>query len=585
MGSAITPHTQNKRLLRMATPLGDDVLIPLSIEGEEAMSHGWKYELRAMSEQRHDLTPKDLIGRPVTFAIVQEDNSLRYFNGYVTEFAAEGRTMGGQQSGYRLKVEPWLYLLDKGSDCRIFQELSVPDVLKKVFEPLGDIAKITFDLKRPHEPYRYLTQYNETNGNFVRRLLAMDGIGYVVDHENGLHTVRFFDDPNSLSELAGDSTLKLQNSTVSHDHLSSWNYRGNFDTGRFTQRSYSYQEPGAAMQGESSAPSTVTELSRAPDIENYRYAESYSNRPGGDRNTGHVMGDTVQHHHVAKGAGTYRQLQPGRHFSVVQVPSGEWVHGSEDFTFTRVRFIANDREGSPAFHADFDAVLKGNMTYPKGDRSQIASLQSARVTGPKGEEIHTDKLGRIKVMFHWDRDGEKPGEKATCWLRVMQSFAGPGFGAHFTPRIGQEVVVAFENGNPDRPFVLGALYHAEHKPPYASNAGTRAGFRTRTTKGGQVDNCNELYFEDAKGKEEFFIQAERDFKGYIKRNETRRVDNTQIVKVGGDRKEHVGKNDTLSVEKELVIKAGKSIKLSVGGSLIQLTSGQIDIKAGNVKIN
>lgn len=585
MGSAITPHTQNKRLLRIATPLGDDVLILLSAEGEEAMSHAWKYELRVMSERRHDLTAKDLIGRPLTFAIVQEDNSLRYFNGYVTQFSADGRTMGGQQSAYRLKVEPWLYLLDKSSDCRIFQEQIIPDVLKKVFEPLGDIAKFTFDLKHPHEPYRYLTQYNETNGNFVRRLLAMDGIGYIVEHENGQHNVRFFDDPNSLPELTGDSTLKLQNSTASHDHLSSWTYRGNFETGRFTQRSYNYQEPGAALQGESQAPDTVTELARAPEIEHYRYVESYANRAGGERNTGHVTGDAVERHHVAQGAGTYRQLQVGRHFSVVQVPAGEWVYGNEDFTFTRVHFIANDREGTPAFQTDFEAMLKGNMTFPKGSPSQIASLQSARVTGPKGEEIYTDKLGRIKVVFHWDRDGVKPGERTTCWLRVMQSFAGPGFGAHFTPRVGQEVVVAFENGNPDRPFVLGALYHAEHKPPYASNAGTRAGFRTRTTKGGQVDNCNELYFEDAKGKEEFFIQAERDFKGYIKRNETRSVGNNQIVKIARDRNEHVGKNETVSVEKELLIKAGKTIKLSVGGSLIHLTAGQIDIKAGNVKIN
>lgn len=585
MGSAITPHTQNKRLLRMATPLGEDVLIPLSIEGEEAMSHAWTYALKVMSEKRHDLTAKDIVGRPVTFAIVQEDNSLRYFNGYVTEFAAEGRTMGGQQSAYRLKVEPWLYLLDKGSDCRIFQEQTVPDVLKKVFGPLGDIAKFTFDLKQPHEPYRYLTQYNETNGNFVRRLMAMDGIGYIVEHENGQHLVRFFDDPKSLPELPGDSTLKLQNGTASHDHLSSWNYRGNFDTGRFAQRSYSYQQPGAALQSETDAPDTVTELSRAPDVEHYHYAESYATRPGGDRNTGHVMGGAVQHHHVAKGAGSYRQLQPGRHFSVVQVPAGEWVHGSEDFTFTRVHFVANDRQGSPAFRAEFDAMLKGNMSYPKGEQSRIVGLQSALVTGPKGEEIYTDKQGRIKVAFHWDRDSEKPGEKATCWLRVMQSFAGPGFGAHFTPRIGQEVVVAFENGNPDRPFVLGALYHAEHKPPYASNAGTRSGFRTRSTKGGQVDNCNELYFEDAKGKEELFIQAERDFKGFIKRNETRAVGEDQIVKVGRDRKEHVGRNETVSVGNEFVIKAGKTIKLTVGGSLIQLTGGQIDIKAGYVKIN
>jgi len=187
-------------------------------------------------------------------------------------------------------------------------------------------------------------------------------------------------------------------------------------------------------------------------------------------------------------------------------------------------------------------------------------MQTAVVTGPPAEEIHSDAHGRVKVQFHWDRLGKKD-DNTSCWLRVMQSFAGPGFGAHFTPRVGQEVVVAFENGNPDRPFVMGALYHTENPPPYAEHKGTRSGIRTRSTKNGAAINCNELYFEDTKDQEEVYFQAEKDLNAHIKNNETRKIENT------------------------LHIQAGEKIRLEVGGSVIEMTPEGITISAIEVKID
>lgn len=559
MGVSVTPHTQNKRLLRLATPLGDDVLVPLSAEGEEVMSAGFSYGVTAFSEARHDLQPRDLVGKPVTLVLIQEDESKRYFNGYVAEFRSLGRFFNGQRSKYQFTLRPWLHFLEKSADCRIFQNLSVPDVLKQVFKPLGEVAKFTFDLKGSHEPYRYLTQFNETSANFVLRLLRMDGIGFVIEQDNGAHSVRFFDDPATLPNLAPESELKLQSTTAAHDHLQAFSYSGRFVTGRFSQRSYNYKQPGTVLQAQASAPAAVAEIARTQEIEQYYYTGTYSSAAGGKQDTGRLMGRGVERHQVASGHGGYRHLKLGQHFTVKQVPEGEWVHAGQSFTFTRLSFSVNDASGTPAFAVRFKAVPKGEMLYPEGERPLVASLQTAVVTGPKGEEIFTDALGRIKVRFHWDRDGKKKGEESTCWLRVMQAFAGAGFGAHFTPRIGQEVVVAFESGDPDRPFVLGALYHAEHQPPYAGKP-TQSGIRTRSTKQGGASNCNEIRFDDQKGGEQLFVQAEKNLDVHVKANESRKVG------------------------KKLRIHAGDEIELVVGGSSIKITGGKIQISSATVEV-
>jgi type VI secretion system secreted protein VgrG len=420
----------------------------------------------------------------------------------------------------------------------------------------------------------------------------MDGIGFVVEHANGSHTVRFFDTPDALPDVTPDRTLKLQSGTPAHEHLSTWQHQGRFATGRFVQRSYNYKQPRKLLQGESTAHAGVLALARTSEMEQYAYSENYTSLPDGHRHVSHVMGCDTERYQTATGRGTYRSLQPGRHFSVRQMPEGDWVHAGAEFTLTRVTFMANESIEGSGFQMAFEALPRGEMLYPLSRRSVVASLQTATVTGPAGEELFTDSLGRIKVRFHWDRDTDKPGENATCWLRVMQALAGPGFGAQFTPRIGQEVVVAFENGNPDRPFVLGALYHAEHQPPYASHHGTRSGIRTRSSKGGAASNCNELYFEDATGREELFFQAEKDLNGIIKHDETRRVGNDQTIEIRQNKNERIGNNATQRIAENLVVEAGTSIVLRVGGSAVEITGSRIavrsavvDIDGDNVQIN
>lgn len=577
-------HTQDKRLLRLFTPLGSDVLIPVSAHGEEVLSDGFIYTLDAFSEDRTDLQSRDLVGQRVTFALVQHSGALRYFNGYVTGLVSLGLSHNGQRAHYRLTLQSWLHFLNKGADCRIFQDQSIPDVLTQVFAPLGPLADFRFELKHPHVPFRYLTQYNESSGNFTRRLLRLDGIGYRIEHTNGSHTVCFFDDAESLPALTPQPVLQLQSVTTANDYLSSWLWHSEFATGQYSQRSYNYKTPAQPLTGEAIAPDTVTELARAARLENYRYAETYTDADGAQRHTDHAMSQAVQRHQRAHGAGTYRHLEPGRCFSVVQVPGGSWWQAGQEFLLTRTRFAADDR-GEPVFTIDIEAAPSGTRVYPEAETVRIDSLQSAIVTGPKGEEIHTDDLGRIKVRFHWDRDSERPDEKSSCWLRVMQSFAGPDFGAQFTPRIGQEVTVAFENGNPDRPFVLGALYHAEHEPPYKDNRGSRTGLQTRSTKGGSASTRNELAFEDSRGKEEFFIQAERDLNARIKHDDSRFIGNDLDLNIKGDKTVIVAGDDTHSIEEELSYSAGQRIIFRVGSSEIEINGSEVVMRSPKVFID
>ena len=238
----------------------------------------------------------------------------------------------------------------------------------------------------------------------------------------------------------------------------------------------------------------------------------------------------------------------GRRFTVVKVPhDATFTDNDIPFNITKLTMHLDDEEGHNQVH--IEATNKDALVFPDGGSvKRMMGSETARVTGPKGSEIFTNEYGQIKVQFHWDREG-KQDENTTCWLRVMNAMAGPNFGAHYTPRVGQEVVVAFENGNPDKPFVTGVLYHHEHLPPFAKDKGLRSGFRSRSSKGGGTQNYNELSFYDKKGSEEVFMQAEKDHNINIK--------NDQSIKIGHNKAQQVIKNETNKVGENYTINVGK----------------------------
>lgn len=580
-------HNQAKRIIRLNTPLGPLALIPDKLEYTQSMSSNFSVTLRAFSETQHHLKPKDLVGLPATVGIVQADNNLRYVNGFINDFKVIGSARAGEVTQYSIKMVSWLDMfLAKRWDCRIFQNKTVDEVIREVFKQYGSEANFKIDIKTSRASKRYWVQYNETDLAFFKRLCSVEGLAYYFQHENGAHKLHIVDSAEYLSDLS-PKNLRLQTHSIDQEHLISWQRRGSFATGKFEKRSYNYKTPNSPVVAKKAVSTEVAETPRVLEMESYMYGDTHHSQSDGKSHVMAHANKSVQDAQVWTGKGDCRNLTVGKHFEV-ELAAGSWFLGGQfedkgkTFTLTQVNILADNNSGS--FSCDIQALPQGELILPKADFPTINGLQTAVVTGPSGEEIHMDPEGRIKVQFHWDRQGKKD-ENTTCWLRVMQSFAGPNFGAHFTPRIGQEVVVAFENGNPDRPFVIGALYHPENPPPYKDYKGTRSGIRTRSTKGGSKANCNELYFEDKKGEEEVYFQAEKDHNTVIKNDETRDVGNNQTITIGVDKKENVGNNEEHIVGKNLLIKAGDKIRIEVGGSVIEMTGGKIKVSSAHVDID
>jgi type VI secretion system secreted protein VgrG len=580
-------HTQEKRLLRLNTCLGPLALIPENLETTQTMSSGFQIRVDAFSETHHELAAKDLIGTMATVGIVQADNTIRYLNGFIREFIVLGSGRGGEVTQYSFEVVSWLEMfLQKRTDCRIFQNKKVDDVISDIFKHYGADADFVINIKQAKTKQRYWVQYNESDLAFFKRLCLLEGLAFYFEHENGAHKLHVIDSPEFLAELS-PKKVRLQSHSSNHEHLTKWQSTGRFATGKFTQRAYNYKTPNSPVAVNNAVSTDITETPKVLEMESYIYGDTHSAQGDGKQRLVARANKSTERAQVWTGGGDCRNLSVGKNFEL-ELADGSWLLGGDfvdkgkTFTLTKVAIAANDTSGT--FSCSIEAVPQGELVYPQAKIPTIPGLQTAVVTGPVGEEIHTDVEGRIKVQFHWDRLG-KQDDNTTCWLRVMQSFAGPNFGSQFTPRIGQEVVVAFENGNPDRPFVIGSLYHPENPPPYKDHNGTRSGIRTRSTKGGSTKNCNELYFEDKKGKEEVYFQAEKDHNILVKNDQKIKVGNNKAQQIVKNETNNVGENYTINVGKKLLIEAGQEIKLQVGGSTITITGSKIDISASVVDVN
>jgi len=603
------PVEQQQRLLSLTTVLGKDALIPMQVSGEESMSRCFEYRLRVFSETHHALDATDLLGSNITLALAQEDKGhetagLRHFNGYVTALRCLGRSHNGVRSEYEISMGPWLAFLEEMTDCRVFQEKTVIELLQTVFEPLGSIAKANFDaLTGIHQSHRFLVQYNESCLNFVQRWLRREGIAYFVKHQQGSHVIHFIDD-GDVAPALDPQELILHPGTPGHDHLHDWKSGTGLVSGRQALSSYHYNNPGEILNAELEIPAPARQIDNALQLECHRATDACDDQTTAGMAIHWQMKHSLEGHRLVTGSGNYRFLKPGHHFRARQAVAGDWPHDGESFTLVRVCMSACNQGlapggGAAAFSMDFQAVPRGGLIYPRGEWPVIGSLQTAVVTGPRGTEgtVYTDhgedRLGRIKIRFHWDRCG--PGdENSSCWLRVMQNSPGHDRSAFFAlPRVGDEVVVAFENGNPDRPFILGGLPNPLKQPAYAATP-TRSGIRTQSfdTNGPSPDRWNELRFDDRKEHEEVFLRAEKDLTIEVHNDASSLIGNDLKLHVkqnmehtlGGSRTTDIQGEDVCRLGGKLTIQAGESIELSVGASKLLLTPEGIEISGPAVDI-
>jgi type VI secretion system secreted protein VgrG len=606
------PVIQANHQVAVTCALGPDVLLFRSMSAAARLGRLPETRLQLLS-----LDPAvniaDVLGKPLGVSLkLTGDAGERHFHGIVTRFGSTGH--GGGFASYEAVVHPWLWLLKKSADCRIFQDKSVPDIVKEVCSGYGgqaalDIGGLTGD----YAALPYCVQYRETDFDFVCRLLEEAGIYFYFTHTADSHTMVLADAHTSHTLIDGYGALKFAsgqaNRGVVEESVSSWTAHGEIQPSSVVLNDYNYEKSGSSLSGGTRATAQIEAGFGQADYEIYdypgRYAESAQGNGLAKGRLQRLHGQTEEIAAVTDARGMFA----GGLFAL----DG---HAREDqnrkYLVTGTQYEISGGAYASGIDKELEVVCRLNaighsFAYRPPAicaRPVIHGPQTAIVVGKAGEEIWTDKYGRIKVQFHWDRLG-KDDENSSCWVRVAQGWAGKGWGAMALPRIGMEVVVSFLEGDPDRPLVTGCVYNSDAMPPYPLPAEqTRSTIKSQSSKGGE--GFNELRFEDKKGAEEVFMHAERDFLRVVKNNDALKVGfetadkGDQTIDIKNDQTETIGNNQSLTVKADqtvdvngkqavkvgttIVIEAGTSIELKVGGSSIKIEAAKITIKSPEVEI-
>ncbi|MBI9090635.1 MAG: type VI secretion system tip protein VgrG [Desulfobacterium sp.] len=571
-------YTQENRLLAVDTPLGKDELLLTGFHGREGLSDLFAFELRMISE-RHDISFKDIIGKNVSVSIMHADGSKRYFNGLIASFGQAGgdKTDSDTQfSSYSATMMPWFWLLTRTADSRIFQKLSVPDIVEKIFSEYG-FTHHSLRLQGRYEPRDYAVQYRETDFNFISRLLEEEGIYYFFEHDEKMHTMVLADSPTEHKpcphqELA--RYLITDGDGDTEDIITTIAVMNEIRAGRYTLKDFNFQVPNTDLKV-----TTDSKYQLGPgEREIYDYPGVYTTHSHGDRLTTIRIEEEEARITTITGSGRCRSFASGFRFTLKEYFRDDM--NDKEFVLTHVEHDADQKEAyrsgpaaagsTPAGYANrfecipFDVPFRPARTTPK---PVVKGVQTAIVVGPAGEEIYTDEFGRVKVQFHWDREG-KNDENSSCWIRVSQVWAGANWGAMYIPRIGHEVIVEFIEGNPDRPIITGRVYHGNNMPPYPLPANkTRSTIKSNSSLGG--GGSNEFRFEDKKGDEEIYLHGQKDWNIVIENNKTQSVGVDESLSVGHDRTKTVGNDQKESIGVNNSITVGASHSESIGSNMTQ----------------
>lgn len=589
---------QNSRLISFDSPLpAEQELLLESFSGEEGLSILFEYELQLLSNDAK-IELKKLIGKMVSMEITLADGGTKVISGHCSHFNHVGAN--GGVANYVAKVVPWLWILSRRRDSRVFQDKTVEEIIKEVFAYYLSLSAHEFRLSRTLKRVSYCSQYQESDLNFVLRLLQQEGLFFSFEHSKEGHVMVIFDESLNFGPLPTQPTIRFHTASVTEeaDSITEWSSQRTFHSTRLALKSFDYKQPGFSNQVQLETIAKQGEVGQY-EIFEYEGLYGYSDPQHGEQiarnrlEAMEVQGKTFQ------GRSNCRAMQPGYYFELTQ----HYDHDNgpvEDrqFLLLSVKHFGRNNytgDGQAFYQNQFICIrrkipFKPPMSTP---RALISGPQTAIVVGPPGEEIYTDEMGRVKVQFHWDRYGEF-NDKSSCWIRVAQSGASSGFGSIQIPRVGDEVVVVFLDGNPDRPLVMGSLYNSQNTPPWSLPANkTQSGFLTRSTKG-DGGTANFFRFEDKAGAEQVIMHAERNMDTEIELDESHDVGNNRLVTVGGTHTEII-KSDTMIQVREgtLTIKADKqfidvtamtNITLTVGTSSITIKPNSIEIKGDEIKV-
>lgn len=591
---------QASRLAKITSPLGPDVLLLNEMGGGEELGRLFNFELRLTSlDANIDLN--QLLGKPMSVGVQLADGGERHFHGIVARCSQN--IDQGQFASYQVTLRPWLWLLSRTSDCRIFQNLSIPQIIKQVFRDLG-FSDFEDALSRPYREWEYCVQYRETSFDFVSRLMEQEGIYYFFRHEQDRHVLVLADAYGAHTTVPGYASIPYypkDEQQRERDHMHNWHLAQEVQPGSLELNDYDFQRPSASIDVRSAMPRPHT----AGDYPLYDYPGTYVQSADGEHYARTRIEALQTLHEQIEFNGNARGLGSGHLFSLTgfsrKDQNREYLIVGCRYVIVQESLESGGGSGSAQFESSLTCIDAQQSFRPLAStyRPIVKGPQTALVVGPKGEEIWTDQYGRVKVHFYWDRH-DQSNENSSCWIRVSQSWAGKNWGSMQIPRIGQEVIVSFLEGDPDRPIITGRVYNAEQTVPYdlPENA-TQSGMKSRSSKGGTPANFNEIRMEDKKGLEQLYIHAERnqdivvevdeshsvghDRNKSIGHNETVTIGNNRLRIVKQEDILSVGQRKTDSISQSYVIEVGENLRLVCGESILELNaSGQINLTGVNI---
>jgi len=559
------PLTQSNRPISVSTALGEDVLLLRSMTATERLGSPFEYQLTLLSE-RIDVRADDLLGTSATARLQLPSGEQRFYNGYVNRFSHIGWERNFAL--YRATLVPWLWFLSRTADCRIFQEKTVPEIVKEIFREHG-FTDFEERLSGSYRQWVYCVQYRETDLSFVSRLLEHEGIYYFFEHVDGKHTLVLADSYSAHSPAAGYEKVPFypQGATKLHDldHLDDWTLDKEVRPGAFAHTAFDFTAPRKGLLAQRSTPKAHA----LSELEVFDFQGDYTETADGEGYARIRLEETQANHEIARATGNARGLACGGLFTLTGYPrddqNREYLIIAADYALEIDVFASSaaPQEG-PVFRCSL-STIDAQVPYrpPRlTAKPVVQGPQTAIVVGKSGEEIWTDQYGRVKVQFHWDRYG-KNDENSSCWVRVSHPWAGKNWGAVAIPRIGQEVIVDFLEGDPDQPLITGRVYNGDCMPPYGLPGGAViSGLKSNSTKGG--GGYNEMVMDDTKGNELIRIHGQYDMSTTIEHDQTDVVHNNRTTTVDVDDSETIGSNQEITVGSDQTTSVGSNQKLEVG---------------------
>jgi len=528
------------------------------------------YEVDLTLASTDEIKFDDVIGKEALLTIVR-DEADRYFHGIINEFTQSGAM--GRFYLYQAKMAPSLWLLSLKQNCRIFQNKSVEDIVKEILEDGGiKTDRYVFRLQRTCKPKEYCVQYRETDLSFISRLLEEEGIFYFLEHTKDKHVVIFGDGAVNYQPIEGKHNKKNQTEVPFHpldemvaeeEAVSVFVLSRQIRSGKITVRDFNFKKPSLDLTAEEKADSFE-------NLEVYDYPGEYYESDEGKNLAKIRLEEAMTFKDQAEGRSGCAGFTSGYTFKLTD---HDCDNLNQEYFLVEVTHEGAQPQvleeqaggGGSTYSNDFVAIPSSVTFRPERNTPKpvVEGVQTAIVAGPSGEEIYTDEHGRVKVQFHWDREGARD-ENSSCWIRVASSFAGGNYGCIFTPRIGQEVLIDFVEGDPDRPIITGRVYNADNMPPYKlPDEKTKSAIKTNSSIGG--GGFNEIRFEDKKGEEEIFIHGEKNIDVRIKNDRKEWIGNDRHLIVKRDKAEKVERDKHVIIKQDVLQEISRDRNLKIGG--------------------